>query len=226
METVSFLIYHLRSNLTYSFNIMIQNFIDWLVNIISTLGYPGVALSVFIESFFAPIPSEIILPFSGFVASQGVLNIYLVIGIATIAAYLGTLPFYFVGLWGEKFVSKFLDRYGKYLFIQKDDVDWVFGLFEKHGKKIVLFGRLIPIVRTLISFPAGVAKMNFTVFSMFTLVGALVWNTILTFAGYFLGDSWEVVSGYVSKYEKGILIFLVLVFVLYILRGIKKRRSK
>lgn len=205
---------------------MIQNFIDWLVNIISTLGYPGVALSVFIESFFAPIPSEIILPFSGFVASQGVLNIYLVIAIATLAAYLGTLPFYFIGLWGEKFVFKFLDKYGKYLFIQKDDVDWVFSLFDKHGKKIVLIGRLIPIVRTLISFPAGVAKMNFTVFSIYTLIGSLVWNTILTSAGFFLGDSWELVSSYIAKYEKGILVVLLLIFVLYIMRGFLKKRSK
>jgi len=205
---------------------MIQNFIDWLVNIISTLGYPGVALSVFIESFFAPIPSEIILPFSGFVASQGALNIYLVIAIATLAAYLGTLPFYFIGLWGEKFVFKFLDKYGKYLFIQKDDVDWVFSLFDKHGKKIVLIGRLIPIVRTLISFPAGVAKMNFTVFSIYTLVGSLVWNTILTSAGFFLGDSWELVSSYIAKYEKGILVVLVLIFVLYIFRGFLKKGSK
>jgi membrane protein DedA with SNARE-associated domain len=81
---------------------MIQAFIDWLVNVISTLGYSGVALSVFLESFFAPIPSEIILPFSGFVASSGVLNVYLVIGVATIFAYLGSLPFYFIGKWGEK----------------------------------------------------------------------------------------------------------------------------
>ncbi len=205
---------------------MTQNFIDWLVNIISTLGYPGVALSVFIESFFAPIPSEIILPFSGFVASQGVLNIYLVIAIATLAAYLGTLTFYFIGLWGEKFVFKFLDKYGKYLFIQRDDVDWVFSLFDKHGKKIVLIGRLIPIVRTLISFPAGVAKMNFTVFSIYTLIGSLVWNTILTSAGFFLGDSWELVSSYIAKYEKGILVVLLLIFVLYIMRGFLKKRSK
>ncbi|PKN02784.1 hypothetical protein CVU76_02010 [Candidatus Dojkabacteria bacterium HGW-Dojkabacteria-1] len=206
---------------------MIQTFIDWLVNIITTLGYPGVALSVFIESFFAPIPSEIILPFSGFVASTGALNIYLVITVATIAAYLGTLPFYFIGRWGEKFVTKFLDRYGKYLFIDREEVDWAFGLFEKHGKKIVLLGRLIPIVRSLISFPAGVAKMDFFVFSIFTLIGALMWNTILTYSGYLLADNWEVVGEFIAKYEKIILGVFVVVFVLYLLRGyLKRRRAK
>ncbi|MDX9738999.1 MAG: DedA family protein [Candidatus Dojkabacteria bacterium] len=205
---------------------MIQTFIDWLVSIITTLGYPGVALSVFIESFFAPIPSEIILPFSGFVASTGALNIYWVIVVATLAAYLGTLPFYFIGRWGEKYVFTFLDKYGKYLFIDRGDVDWAFGLFEKHGNKIVLGGRLIPIVRTLISFPAGVAKMKFVVFSIYTLIGAFFWNTLLAYAGYLLADSWESVGAWIGKYEKGILVVGVLLVVLYFLRGyLRKRKS-
>ena len=205
---------------------MIQTFIDWLVTIITTLGYPGVALSVFIESFFAPIPSEIILPFSGFVASTGALNIYWVIVVATVAAYLGTLPFYFIGRWGEKYVFKFLDKYGKYLFIDRADVDWAFGLFEKHGNKIVLGGRLIPMVRTLISFPAGVAKMRFVIFSIYTLIGALLWNTLLTYAGYILADNWESVGAWIGKYEKVILVVGVLVVLLYFLRGyLRKRKS-
>ena len=118
----------------------------------------------FYESFFAPILG-IILPFSGFVASTGTLNIYLVILVATFAAYLGTLPFYFIGMWGEKYVFKLLERYGKYLFIEKQDVDWAFGLFEKHGSKIVLLGRLIPIVRSLISLPAGLLN-NVSVYNI------------------------------------------------------------
>lgn len=206
---------------------MIQTFIDWLVNVISTLGYPGVALSVFFESFFAPIPSEIILPFSGFVASTGVLNIYWVITIATVAAYLGSLPFYFIGRWGERYVTKFLNRFGKYLFIDQEDVDWVFNLFEKHGNRVVMVGRLIPIVRTLISFPAGVARMHFGIFTVFTLIGSLVWNAILVYAGYILADNWEIVGEYISKYEKAILVLGVLFVVLYILKSyLKKRNSK
>jgi membrane protein DedA with SNARE-associated domain len=205
---------------------MIQSFIDWLVNIITTVGYPGVALSVFIESFFAPIPSEIILPFSGFVASSGALNIYWVIVVATIAAYLGTLPFYFIGMWGEKVMLKFLNRYGKYLFIEKEDVDWAFGLFKKHGNKIVFIGRLIPIVRTLISFPAGVAKMKFIIFSIYTLLGALTWNTLLAYGGYLLADSWDLVGGIVSKYENVILVIVAIIVAIYILRGILRRVSK
>jgi len=149
---------------------MIESLINWLVNTISVLGYPGVFISVFVESFFAPIPSEIILPFSGFVASMGEMNIYLVIIIATVGAYLGSLPFYFIGQWGEKPLLRFLKKYGKYLFIEQDDVDWAFGLFYKYGKGVVFVGRVIPIVRTLISFPAGVARMPFLLFTLYTLL--------------------------------------------------------
>lgn len=202
---------------------MIQQIIDWLVNVISTLGYPGVFIAVFLESFFAPIPSEIILPFSGFVASipDGGMNIVLVILVATIAAYLGSLPFYIIGKWGEKPLLKFINRYGKYLFIQQSDVDKAFSVFEKYGNGVVFFGRLIPIVRTLISFPAGVAKMNFLKFSIYTLLGSLIWNTLLAYTGYILGDHWDVVGTWVSKYENAILIFIVVIFILYIVRGIR-----
>lgn len=204
---------------------MIQSIIDWLVNAISTIGYPGVFISVFLESFFAPIPSEIILPFSGFVASTGKMNLFIVIIIATVAAYLGSLPFYFIGRWGEKPVINFINKYGKYLFIQQKDVDKVFGAFDKYGKGVVFFGRLIPMIRTLISFPAGVAKMEFARFSMYTLIGSLTWNILLTYAGYQLGDHWNVVSGWIEKYQNVILILIAVGLLLYIIRGIKSRRG-
>ena len=204
---------------------MIQNIIDWLVNAISTIGYPGVFISVFLESFFAPIPSEIILPFSGFVASTGKMDLVFVIVIATVAAYLGSLPFYFIGKWGEKPVINFINKYGKYLFIQQKDVDKVFGAFDKYGKGVVFFGRLIPMIRTLISFPAGVAKMQFARFSMYTLLGSLTWNILLTYAGYQLGDHWSVVSKWIEKYQNVILVLIIIAVLLYIIRGIKSRRG-
>ena len=204
---------------------MIQSIIDWLVNAISTIGYPGVFISVFLESFFAPIPSEIILPFSGFVASTGKMDLVFVIVIATVAAYLGSLPFYFIGKWGEKPVINFIGKYGKYLFIQQKDVDKVFGAFDKYGKGVVFFGRLIPMIRTLISFPAGVAKMQFARFSMYTLLGSLTWNILLTYAGYQLGDHWSVVSKWIEKYQNVILVLIIIAVLLYIIRGIKSRRG-
>ena len=204
---------------------MIQSIIDWLVNAISTIGYPGVFISVFLESFFAPIPSEIILPFSGFVASTGKMDLVFVMVIATVAAYLGSLPFYFIGKWGEKPVINFIGKYGKYLFIQQKDVDKVFGAFDKYGKGVVFFGRLIPMIRTLISFPAGVAKMQFARFSMYTLFGSLTWNILLTYAGYQLGDHWSVVSKWIEKYQNVILVLIIIAVLLYIIRRIKSRRG-
>lgn len=199
---------------------MISSFIDWLVNIIEVLGYPGVALSMFIESFFAPIPSEIILPFSGFVASNGSLNIYIVIIIASLSAYLGSLPFYFVGLLGEEKIYEFLNKYGKYLFISKTDLEAGYKVFEKYGNGIVFVGRLIPIVRTVVSFPAGAAKMNFMVFSIYTILGTLIWSSLLGYGGYILGENWLAVSEYVERYENLILPVLILGFLAYIVRGI------
>jgi membrane protein DedA with SNARE-associated domain len=208
---------------------MIQIVIDWLVGTISILGYPGVFVAVFIESFFAPIPSELILPFSGFVAFQGSMNVYIVIFVATIGSYLGSLPFYFLGRWGEKNLLQFLSRYGKYFFIEQTDVDWIFKLFERFGKSLVLFGRLIPIVRTLISFPAGVAKMPFILFTAFTVVGSMLWNIFLVYAGYLMGNNWEIVKELVEKYESTILVLVFVFFLIYIGRGLYrmlKRREK
>lgn len=199
---------------------MIQTLIDWLVNIIETIGYPGVMLSMFIESFFAPIPSELILPFSGFVASNGSLNIYLTIVLASVAAYLGTLPFYFIGRWGKEKVDMFFRKFGKYLFIKEEDLDKGYAIFAKHGNKVVFFGRLIPIVRTIISFPAGVANMNFAIFSAYTLAGTFIWSSLLAGAGYLLGDNWDVVGSYISKYEKVIIVIGALFVVLFIAKGV------
>ena len=205
---------------------MINSLVEWLVNLIGNMGYLGVGLSMFIESFFAPIPSEMILPFSGFVASQGKLHIVWVIIVATFAAYLGSLPFYLIGKWGKDGITKFLEKYGKYLFLTKTDIDKGFDAFEKHGYKIVLIGRVIPIVRTVVSFPAGVAKMNFWLFSAYTLVGTAVWSTLLGVGGYFLGSNWEEVSVYVGKYEKVIMAILIIGVILYITRGIINIRKE
>lgn len=205
---------------------MIQSLVDWLIILIEKIGYLGVGLAMFLESFFAPIPSELILPFTGFVASNGSLNIIIALIVATLAAYLGSLPFYFLGYWGEGFVTKFLDKYGKYFFISKKDVDNSFKAFEKYGNGIVLVGRLIPIIRTLISFPAGVAKMNFGLFTFFTLIGTSMWSALLIGAGYFLSDQWRIVIDWLSVYEDWVIRIGILFVILFILRGIYKKYLK
>ena len=206
---------------------MITPIIDWLVNLISSVGYWGVGLAMFIESFFAPIPSEIILPFSGFVASDGRLKIYLVIIVATVAAYLGSLPFYIIGRLGENSVLNFLKKYGKFLFISENDLEKGVKSFGKYGNSIVFFGRLIPIVRTVISFPAGVSKMKFGIFSLYTIAGTAIWSTVLSLAGFFLGSQWEIVSVYVSRYENVIIVIIIVLVITFLgNRILKSKRIK
>lgn len=209
---------------------MINSLVDWLVQAIDSLGYLGVLISVFLESFIAVIPSQIILPFSGFVASQGSLNIVLVIITVAVGAYLGTLPFYFIGRWGDDFVKKFLTKYGKYIFISNEDLEKGYKAFEKYGGGIVFFGRLLPLIRTVISFPAGAARMKFGVFSLYTIAGSLIFATVSCLAGYFMGESWPVVSAYIEQYENVVLALLSIAILIYIWKGmrdfIKKSKQK
>ena len=206
---------------------MIQGIVDWLENIILTVGYPGVSVAMALESFFPPIPSEALMPFVGYMSYIGELNLYITILITTVASYVGTIPFYIIGYLGESSFENFLRKYGKYFFITDEGIDKVFGLFDKYGNKIVLLGRLIPTVRSLISFPAGVAKMKFGIFTLYSLVGSLIWSSIFVLAGYFLGDGWEKAIEWISGYEKTVMVLIILAVVFYIIylayRSIKKK---
>jgi len=206
---------------------MIEQIINFLVLLIQTVGYPGVALAMALESFFAPIPSELIMPFAGFVASQGNMNIYLVCLIGGLSGFIGTLPFFYLGHVGNKeFISKLVVKYGKYLFIRQADVDKAYFLFEKRGKIIVFFARLIPIVRSIISIPAGMAKMNFGIFAIYSIAGSLLWSSILGVAGYYLGSNWVLISEIISKYEKFILVIIILCIVIFVVYQIYRFRKE
>jgi len=202
---------------------MIENIVSNLLQYIEKAGYTGVFISMFIESFFAPIPSELILPFAGFISASGGMNIVFMIFTAAFASFLGSLPFYFLGYWGNDFVlNKFISKYGKYLFIKQVQVDKGIELFEKYGKGIVLIGRIIPIIRTVISFPAGLVKMNFTQFTVFTLFGSAIWSSFLASAGYLLGENWESVRIWISDYEKGVIFLILFVVSIYSILALAK----
>ena len=205
---------------------MIESIVQWLTELIDSAGYIGIAVAVFVESVFAPIPSPFILPFVGFVSSQTDQSLAISILVATLGAYIGSFPFYFLGRWGEKAVSKFLKKYGKYLFMEQEEVDKGFEFFDRYGSSIVFTGRLIPLVRSVISFPAGVAKMPFLQFSIYTILGSAVWSTLLTVAGYLLGSKWEIIIFWLSQYENFVIITGVLVVVVYIVVKILKKRKK
>lgn len=207
---------------------MITNLVDWMTTLMEKVGYLGVGLSVFLETVFPPIPSAFIQPFAGFVASRSDQLLILTILAATLGSYFGTLPFYLLGVWGEKFVNTFLKKYGKYLFIDDYEVEKAFEFFDKHGLIIILTGRLIPLVRTVISFPAGVAGMPFWQFTLYTLLGASIWSTSLAVSGFLLGERWEVLAVWIEQYENLATILIILLIVAYFVYKIvsNKKHSK
>ena len=186
---------------------------DWIIQTISELGYVGIFLVMLVESIFPPIPSELIIPFAGFAAANGELNLFGVLAAATIGAVVGMLPWYFAGrLFGLARVRWLADRYGRLLTLNAGEIDVAVGFFRRFGPIIVLFGRLMPIIRTLISIPAGLARMSLPIFLLASTAGALIWNTVLTLAGYLLHEHYELVEVILDPLSYIVLAAVVLIY--------------
>jgi len=189
---------------------------DWIIQTISELGYLGIFLVMLAESIFPPIPSELIIPFAGFAAANGDLNLFGVLAAATIGAVVGMLPWYFAGrFFGLTRVRYLADRFGRVMAFNADEIDVAVKWFTRYGPVIVLFGRLIPLIRTLISIPAGLSRMSLPVFLLASTTGALIWNTFLTLAGYLLHEHYEVIEVVLDPLS---YVVLGLVVVLYLLK--------
>ena len=197
---------------------------DWIIQTISELGYLGIFLVMLAESIFPPIPSELIIPFAGFAAANGDLNLFGVLAAATVGAVVGMLPWYYAGrLFGLERVRYLADRFGRVMAFNADEIDMAVGWFKRFGPIIVLFGRLIPLIRTLISIPAGLSRMSLPVFLLASTTGALVWNTFLTMAGYILHEHYEMIEVVLDPLS---YIVLGLVVVLYLLKVATWKPSK
>nr|WP_308633580.1 DedA family protein [Massilia sp. YIM B02443] len=163
-----------------------------------------------LENIFPPIPSELIMPFAGFVAARGDLSVAGVLVAGTAGSVAGALPWYYAGkVYGKERLEKLADKHARWLTVTHGDIEHAMDAFEKHGKKVVLLGRLIPAIRTLISVPAGLAKMPLAQFLLYSTVGSLLWTGILTGAGYLLESQYERVADYVDPVSKAVLIGLV-----------------
>ena len=186
---------------------------DWIIETISTLGYLGIFLVMLAESIFPPIPSELVIPFAGFAAANGDLNLFGVLAAATIGAVVGMLPWYFAGrIFGLDRVRYLADRFGRVMAFNADEIDMAVGWFRRFGPIIVLFGRLIPLIRTLISIPAGLSRMSLPVFLLASTTGALIWNTFLTLAGYILHEHYEVIEVVLDPLSYVVLGLVVLLY--------------
>ncbi|MBA2057314.1 DedA family protein [Psychrobacter cryohalolentis] len=197
---------------------------EWVLAIMAKFGYLGIIFAMFAENVFPPIPSELIMPAAGFAAARGDLNIFLVILTGTFGSVLGALPLYYLGaLFNKERLVIFTEKYGKYAFIKSEDVLSSNAWFDKHGKKAVFFGRMVPGIRSLISIPAGMNKMSIVSFLVLTALGSSIWTTILTLAGFYLGKNYEVIETMLAPYSK---IFLLLAAIIIISVFIKHRLSK
>lgn len=187
----------------------------FIINTISTLGYGGVVLLMAIESANIPLPSEIIMPFSGFLVAKGELNLYLVALSGAVGCVLGSIFSYWLGAVGGR---PLVEKYGKYILISHHDLDLADRWFKKRGEMTVLIGRLLPVVRTFISFPAGIAKMNFGRFIIYSFLGSLPWTFALAFIGQKLGQNWENLRAYFRGADVIILVLIIIVIVWWIWR--------
>ncbi|HQZ14142.1 MAG TPA: DedA family protein [Devosia sp.] len=196
----------------------------WITEVITQAGYLGIFLLMLLESIFPPIPSELIIPFAGFSAAQGNLNVFGVILAATVGSLVGAAPWYIVArLFGLERVRWLADRFGRWFTLNADEIDTAARWFTRWGKPIVLFGRLFPIIRTLISVPSGLAKMPALTFIGFSALGMLIWNTVLVMAGFVLHQHYHLVEAWLDP-----LTYIVLgaVVAVYLYRLVTWRPSK
>lgn len=199
---------------------------QWVLDIMQQLGYAGVVLLMFLENVFPPIPSEIIMPAAGFAAARGELSLTGVIIAGGVGSVLGAVVLYYVGrLLNEDRLIALTDRYGKWLLLSSDDIRQADDWFDRHGPKIVFFGRLLPGVRSLLSIPAGMANMPMGQFLLYTSLGTTLWSGLLAVAGYQLGANYEQIEGWIGPISQIILAICILLAVIFILRRVQKRRS-
>ncbi|MCJ7507772.1 MAG: DedA family protein [candidate division Zixibacteria bacterium] len=192
---------------------------QWTINLISYAGYWGIILAMTIESACIPLPSEIIMPFSGYLVSTGRFNLWMVSLAGAFGCLVGSTVAYWVGVWGGR---PFLSRYGKYILISHKDLDTADRWFSKYGDWAIFFSRLLPIIRTFISLPAGIARMNFTRFAIYTFLGSLPWCFALAYIGKLLGENWDKIKIYFQRADLLIVILLLITIALFIYRHIKK----
>ena len=179
-------------------NFILSGLASLIIKIISSTGYFGVAMLMALESAGILIPSEVIMPFSGFLVFTGEFNFWLTVLCGAAGNLLGSMAAYWIGYAGGR---PLIEKYGKYILISGRDLNLADSWFKRYGQATVFFSRLLPIVRTLISFPAGIAKMNFKKFSFYTVLGSLPWSLALTYIGLALGENWQSLKIYFEKFD-------------------------
>ncbi|TKC13794.1 DedA family protein [Robertmurraya kyonggiensis] len=198
---------------------------NWLMDIMSEYGYIGILLLIALENIFPPIPSEVILTFGGYLTTQTDLTIVGVVIASTIGSIIGAVVLYVLGLQLDvERLEKIVDKWGRILRVTKEDIHKADAWFDKYGPWTVFFCRFIPLIRSLISIPAGMSHMNFWVFLLFTSVGTMIWNIVLVCLGAKLGESWDIIVEKMDVYSNVVYALIVIAFIAVVVWFIKRKR--
>ncbi len=201
------------------FESIIQPIAQWIIDIISRMGYGGIVLTMGIESACIPLPSEIIMPFSGSLVSSGRFTMLGVSVAGALGCVIGSLVAYAVGYYGGR---PFIEKYGKYILLSKSDIDTAERWTVKYGQAAIFVSRLLPVIRTFISFPAGIARMNVWKFIIYTFLGSLPWCWALAYVGRLLGDNWGTLGKYFHDADLVIIILILAGIALFLWHKFKK----
>ena len=189
---------------------LVGDLTDWVVAVIEAIGYLGVALLVAMESVFPPIPSEVVLPAAGLAASRGEANVVVMMIAATVGSVIGAWALYLIAAAvGDTRLHALVVRYGRWVGVKPKDLQRAESWFDDHSTTAVLICRCIPLIRSLVSIPAGFRRMNPWKFTIYTAIGSAVWNAVLIGAGYQLGDRWEQVGDYVSWFQYAVIAAVI-----------------
>lgn len=200
---------------------------EWIIQIMNQFGYIGIALLIAIENIFPPIPSEVILTFGGFMTTYTSMNVWLVALFATIGSVIGAIVLYGIGrLLTPQRLAWIIDKWGRILRIKKQDIKKAEKWFNRRGSLTVFFCRFIPIVRSLISIPAGMAHMNIGKFLLYTTLGTSIWNIVLVYLGAYAGANWECILKYMNTYSNIAVAVLAVVGIVFVIWFIKKRKNR
>ena len=202
----------------------VEKIFFFIKDIISSFGYFGIACGMLIESACIPLPSEMVLPLAGFMVADGQINLWLANAAVAAGSLLGSTIAYIVGYYGGR---PFILNYGKYFFVSEEHFYKAERTFNKYGPAAVFFGRLLPVIRTFISLPAGIARMDFRKFILYSLAGMLPWNFILIFLGFKLGSNYEtIVRPIFKRFEYVVIAAIVLIILFFVFKGILGRKKE
>ncbi|WP_336141295.1 DedA family protein [Acinetobacter sp. 102] len=199
---------------------------EWVLSIMEKLGYLGIAFLMFLDNIFPPIPSEIIMPSAGYTASKGELTLIGVIIAGSAGSILAAMLFYWIGRKvPQQRLFQFIERYGKYLRIQVADLDKALTWFNKHGHRIVFFGRMIPAVRSLISIPAGISRMPFSKFMLYSSAGTLIWTSFLAYLGYHFSENQTLMLAILQRISYLIFALIALYIIWWVIKKFYRSKS-